>query len=127
MSNDEKMIGAFNSGTDIHKKTASEVFGVPEEAVTDDMRRRAKAVNFGIVYGISDFGLAKDIGITRNEAKSYIEAYFATYPRVKAFLDSVVAEAKRLDMLKPSITAAARYRSFRRRTITSARSASAPR
>lgn len=100
MSNDEKMIGAFNSGTDIHKKTASEVFGVPEEAVTDDMRRRAKAVNFGIVYGISDFGLAKDIGITRNEAKSYIEAYFSTYPRVKAFLDSVVAEAKKTGYVK---------------------------
>lgn len=64
------------------------------------MRRRAKAVNFGIVYGISDFGLAKDIGITRNEAKSYIEAYFATYPRVKAFLDSVVAEAKKTGYVK---------------------------
>ncbi len=95
MAGDEKMIEAFNSGTDIHRKTASEVFGVPENAVTDDMRRRAKAVNFGIVYGISDFGLAKDIGISRNEAKRYIEAYFATYPRVKAFLDSVVAEAKK--------------------------------
>ncbi len=95
MAGDEKMIEAFNSGTDIHRKTASEVFGVPENAVTDDMRRRAKAVNFGIVYGISDFGLAKDIGISRNEAKRYIEVYFATYPRVKAFLDSVVAEAKK--------------------------------
>lgn len=100
MSGDEKMIEAFNSETDIHKKTASEVFGVPEEAVTDDMRRRAKAVNFGIVYGISDFGLAKDIGITKNEAKHYIEAYFTTYPGVKAFLDSAVSEAKKTGFVK---------------------------
>lgn len=95
MSGDEGMIGAFINNTDIHKKTASEVFGVPEEAVTDSMRRRAKAVNFGIVYGISEFGLAKDIGITRNEAKRYIDAYFESYPKVKAYLDGVVEAAKK--------------------------------
>ncbi len=95
MSGDEGMIGAFINNTDIHKKTASEVFGVPEDAVTEAMRRRAKAVNFGIVYGISEFGLAKDIGITRNEAKRYIDAYFESYPKVKAYLDGVVENAKK--------------------------------
>lgn len=95
MSGDEAMINAFNTGVDIHRKTASEAFLVPTEAVTDDMRRRAKAVNFGIVYGISEFGLAKDIGITRNEAKRYIQSYFAAYPSVKGFLDDVVENAKK--------------------------------
>lgn len=94
MSGDEAMIKAFAGDEDIHKKTASEVFGVDEKSVTEDMRRRAKAVNFGIVYGISDFGLAKDIGISRAEAKRYIEAYFKTYPGVKKFLDETVKNAK---------------------------------
>lgn len=94
MSGDEAMINAFISEEDIHRKTASEVFGVDKKSVTEDMRRRAKAVNFGIVYGISDFGLAKDIGISRAEAKRYIEAYFSTYPKVKKFLDETVKQAK---------------------------------
>lgn len=94
MSDDEAMIKAFTGEEDIHRKTASEVFGVDVKSVTEDMRRRAKAVNFGIVYGISDFGLAKDIGISRAEAKRYIEAYFKTYPGVKKFLDETVKKAK---------------------------------
>lgn len=95
LSGDEEMTEAFINNSDIHRKTASEVFKVPEEAVTEAMRRRAKAVNFGIVYGISEFGLAKDIGIRRNEAKKYIEAYFKSYPKVKEYLDLVVGEAKK--------------------------------
>ena len=94
LSGDEAMQKAFLDGTDIHKRCASEIFGVPEDEVTESMRRRAKAVNFGIVYGISEFGLAKDIHVTRAEAKRYMEAYFATYPKIKAFMDNTVAEAK---------------------------------
>lgn len=93
LSGDEAMTDAFLRGTDIHRRTASQVFGVPEDAVTDDMRRRAKAVNFGIVYGISDFGLARDLGITKKEASRYIEAYFATYPKVREFMEKTVADA----------------------------------
>ena len=93
-ANDEVMIEAFNQEQDIHLRTAAEVFGVPMEAVTQEMRRAAKAVNFGIVYGISDFGLGRDLGISRAEAKQYIENYFARYHGVKAYLDKVVAEAK---------------------------------
>lgn len=94
LSGDEAMQKAFLDGTDVHKRCASEIFGVPEDEVTDSMRRRAKAVNFGIVYGISEFGLAKDIHVTRAEAKRYMEAYFETYPKIKAFMDNTVAEAK---------------------------------
>ena len=88
------MIEAFNQEQDIHLRTAAEVFGVPMEAVTQEMRRAAKAVNFGIVYGISEFGLSRDLGISRAEAKQYIESYFARYHGVKAYLERVVAEAK---------------------------------
>lgn len=91
---DEVMIEAFHQEQDIHLRTAAEVFGVPLEAVTREMRRAAKAVNFGIVYGISDFGLSRDLGISRAEAKQYMESYFARYHGVKAYLERVVAEAK---------------------------------
>ncbi len=100
LSGDEAMCEAFREGVDIHRRTASQVFGVPEEAVTEDMRRRAKAVNFGIVYGISDFGLAKDIGVSRMEAKRYIDAYFATYPKVRLFMEESVARAKSCGFVK---------------------------
>ena len=93
MSNDETMIDAFRSGQDIHARTASEVFGVPLAEVTGEQRRRAKAVNFGIVYGLSDFGLSRDLGISRKEAAGYIERYFARYHGVRAFLDKMVADA----------------------------------
>lgn len=94
IAGDENMITAYNDKIDIHTKTASEVFGTPLAEVTYLERSRAKAVNFGIVYGISDFSLAKDLGVTRNEAKEYIEIYFHRYPKVKAYLDDIVVEAK---------------------------------
>ena len=85
---------AFTEGLDIHTATAAQVFQVPPEAVTTKMRRRAKAVNFGIVYGISPFSLARDIHATVAEAKAYMDAYFATFPGVKRYMDEVVAQAR---------------------------------
>ena len=94
MSGDEELIEAYRQDADIHRITASKVFHIPFEEVTDLQRRNAKAVNFGIVYGISSFGLSQDLSISRKEAGEYINQYFATYPGVKRFLDQAVAEAK---------------------------------
>lgn len=94
MSEDEQLIEAYRCEQDIHRITAAKVFHTPFEEVTDLQRRNAKAVNFGIVYGISSFGLSQDLSISRKEAAAYIEQYFATYPKVKEFLDRLVAEAK---------------------------------
>lgn len=94
MSDDEILIDAFNRGQDIHTRTASEVFGVPLEEVTPDLRRKAKAVNFGIIYGQSDYGLSKELGIHRTEAAEYIEKYFAQYPKVKEYLDATIDSAR---------------------------------
>lgn len=94
IADDYHMIEAFNNGEDIHRKTASAVFGIPEEAVTDEMRKKAKAVNFGIVYGISGFSLAKDIGTTVPEASRYIKNYMYNYPSVDRYLEEVVENAK---------------------------------
>lgn len=94
MSGDEQLIDAYRMHADIHRITASQVFHIPFEEVTDLQRRNAKAVNFGIVYGISSFGLSQDLSITRKEAAEYIEQYFAAYPGVKNFLDKAVADAK---------------------------------
>ncbi len=94
MSGDEKLIEAYNSGQDIHSTTASQVFHVPFEEVTPLLRRNAKAVNFGIVYGISAFGLSQDLDISRKEAQEYIDRYFETYPKIKEFIDNTVASAK---------------------------------
>ena len=93
MSGDENLIDAFKKGQDIHARTASEVFGVEIDEVTPDLRRKAKAVNFGIVYGISVYGLAQDLHISRQEAGEYIVRYFERYPGVKDFLDATVAQA----------------------------------
>ena len=95
ISGDEGMRAAFRAGGDFHAETAAKVFGVAREDVTHEMRRRAKAVNFGIVYGISPFSLAQDIGVTQKEAKAYMDAYFATFPGVRAYMDAVVEQAKR--------------------------------
>lgn len=95
MSKDTELIEAYASEADIHRMTASKVFHIPFDEVTDLQRRNAKAVNFGIVYGISSFGLSQDLSITRKEAAAYIEQYFATYPQVKAFLDGLVTNAKK--------------------------------
>ena len=94
MSGDERLIEAYRENADIHRTTASLVFHTPYDEVTDLQRRNAKAVNFGIVYGISGFGLSRDLNITRREAEDYIEDYFATYPRVKAFMDELVEEGR---------------------------------
>ena len=94
MSGDEVLINAYNEAQDIHRLTASQVFNVPFEEVTDLQRRNAKAVNFGIVYGISSYGLSEDLSISPKEAKKYIDHYFETYPKIKEFLDGTVAKAK---------------------------------
>lgn len=94
MSEDANMIDAFNHHSDIHTKTASEVFNVPIEEVTSTMRSSAKAVNFGIVYGISDFSLAKDLKIKKVEAKEYMDIYFDRYPNIKVFIEKVLNEAR---------------------------------
>jgi DNA polymerase-1 len=95
MSGDETLINAFNEGQDIHALTASQVFNVPFEEVTPQQRSNAKAVNFGIVYGIGAFSLGQDIGISRKEAERYIEGYFEKYPKVKSFMSDMVEFAKK--------------------------------
>ena len=94
MSGDEKLIEAYQQAEDIHRLTASQVFHVPIDEVTPQQRRNAKAVNFGIVYGISSFGLSQDLSISTKEAKEYIERYFETYPGIKSYLDGLVEHAK---------------------------------
>ena len=94
LSGDEKLIQAYREAQDIHRMTASQVFHVPFDQVTSLQRRNAKAVNFGIVYGISSFGLSQDLSITRKEAAQYIEKYFETYPKIKGYLDGLVAQGK---------------------------------
>lgn len=94
-SGDESLINAFNNNIDIHSLTASEIFGVEIQNVNSTMRRTAKAVNFGIIYGISEFGLAQNIGCTRKEAKGYIERYFARYPKIKEYMQNNVESAKK--------------------------------
>ena len=93
ISDDYTMCEAFKSGDDIHTKTAAAVFGVPEESVSSEMRKRAKAVNFGIIYGISGFSLSKDIGTTPKEATKYIKNYLMNYPNIDAYLENVVKDA----------------------------------
>lgn len=93
-SGDEQLIQAYREARDIHRMTASQVFHVPFDEVTDLQRRNAKAVNFGIVYGISSFGLSQDLSISRKEAAQYIEHYFESYPGIKTFLDKCVSDAK---------------------------------
>lgn len=94
MAQDESMLQAFRDGVDIHSQTASQVFHIPLEEVTNEMRRSAKAVNFGIVYGMSAFALAEDLSVSQGEAKDYINRYFKTYPKVKEYLDQVVTQAR---------------------------------
>ena len=99
-SGDEKLVNAYKENKDIHTLTASQVFGVPESKVTPIQRRSAKAVNFGIIYGISDFGLSQNANLSRKEAKLYIEKYFATYPSVKEYMDSNVKFARENGYIK---------------------------
>ena len=94
MSGDANMIRAFREGADIHRDTAARVYGIMPELVTDDMRSKCKMVNFGIIYGISSFGLAERLGCSRKEAANLIETYFKTYPKIKAFMEALVAKAR---------------------------------
>ena len=94
ISGDENLIEAYKSAQDIHRITAAKVFHTPLEEVTDEQRSNAKAVNFGIVYGISSFGLSQDLSISRKQASEYIEQYFKTYPKIKEFLDNEVKKGK---------------------------------
>ena len=89
LSGDPGLLTAFEQGLDVHKATAAEVFGVALEQVTDDMRRKAKAINFGLIYGMSAFGLAKQIGSSRGEAQNYIDIYFHRYPGVKNYMETM--------------------------------------
>jgi DNA polymerase-1 len=93
-SKDDSMLDAFNNGLDVHKATAAKVFHVPLEDVTSDMRRKAKTVNFGIIYGVSAFGLAAQLAISRTEAKEIIDQYFVEFPKVKTFMDQSIADAR---------------------------------
>lgn len=97
---DEKLISAFNNGEDIHARTASEIFGVPLSDITPELRRQAKAINFGIVYGISDFGLSQNIGITRKEASNYIKLYFERYPNIETYMKSNVEYCRKFGYIK---------------------------
>jgi DNA polymerase-1 len=94
MSGDPALIRTFQNNDDVHTRTASEIFGLAPEEITPEMRRKAKAVNFGIIYGISAFGLAQDIGVSNAEAKRYIDDYFGQYPKVREFIDRTIADAK---------------------------------
>lgn len=92
---DPTFIDAFINNQDIHRRTASEIFGVPLEHVTPEQRSSAKAVNFGIVYGISDYGLSRNLGISRKQAQEYIDSYFARYPKIKEYMERIVEIAKK--------------------------------
>ncbi|MBT9096648.1 DNA polymerase I [Methylovulum psychrotolerans] len=94
LSADEGLLRAFSQGEDIHKATAAEVFGVELGQVTQELRRSAKAINFGLIYGMSSFGLAKQLGLGRNQAQDYIDLYFARYPGVKQYMDNIRAQAR---------------------------------
>lgn len=95
ISGDPNLIEAFRNKQDIHRRTAADIFGIPMEQVTEEQRNSAKAVNFGIVYGISDYGLARNLGITRASAKRYIDSYMQRFPMVKQYMDRIIAEGKR--------------------------------
>ena len=94
LSKDDNLIGAFRDGADIHSATASEVFGVSLSQVSEENRRAAKAINFGLIYGMSAFGLSKQLGIGRYEAQEYINLYFSKYPKVKEYMEKTRATAK---------------------------------
>jgi DNA polymerase-1 len=94
-SEDETLIEAFTSGEDIHSRTASDIFGVFPQMVNADMRRQAKVINFGILYGMSAFGLAKELGVSQKMAQAYIDGYFARYKKVRSYLDGILEGARR--------------------------------
>jgi DNA polymerase-1 len=95
MAEEQGLIEAFRQGIDIHDKTAMDVFGVTHDGVTPELRRRAKTVNFGIVYGISDFGLAEQLGISRYEANQFIDSYYKSYPNIRSYMDKLISDCDR--------------------------------
>jgi len=94
LSGDANMLEAFRNGADIHASTAAKIYGVPDAEVTSEMRRKAKTANFGIIYGISTFGLAERLNIPRSEARELIEGYFRTYPQLQAYMDASIEKAR---------------------------------
>ena len=98
LSGDEGLLAAFASDQDVHRATAAEVFGTPLDAVTADQRRSAKAINFGLIYGMSAFGLAKQLGIERGQAQAYVDRYFERYPGVRRYMDETRASARALGL-----------------------------
>lgn len=126
MSGDSAMCDAFRRGQDIHTRTAAEIHGVPMDQVTPEMRRSAKAVNFGIVYGISGFGLARNAHITRREADGFIRTYFERYPGVRAFMDACVEKGRALGYAETLFGAGGSCSSWPAPIATCAASASAP-
>jgi len=100
LSGDKGLLDAFAKGIDVHRATAAEVFGTPADKVSNEERRRAKAINFGLIYGMSAFGLAKQLGIGRNEAQQYVDLYFERYPGVKAFMDTTREQAREIGYVK---------------------------
>ena len=128
LSGDDGLLSAFASDRDIHQATAAEVFGVPLDDVTADQRRSAKAINFGLIYGMSAFGLAKQLGITRGAAQEYIDLYFARYPGVKRYMEETRAAAPRRRATSRRCSAGVSiYRTSTRATSSSSRPRSAPR
>src|SRR5690606_768607 len=94
LSNDARLLEAFSQGEDVHRATASEVFGAPPAAVSNEQRRYAEVINFGLIYGMSAHGLAKNLGIDRSSAQAWIDRYFARYPGVANYMERIKAEAK---------------------------------
>ncbi len=109
VSGDENLIYSFKNGEDVHAATAAKVFGVPIDSVTEEQRKRAKAVNFGVVYGISAFSLAEDIGVSRKEAQQYIDTYFKRHPAIKEYLDKTVAKARETGYIDTAVSLRRRY------------------
>ncbi len=121
MSGDQELIDAYRHNQDIHRSTASKVFHTPFDQVTDLQRRHAKAVNFGIVYGISSFGLSQDLNVSRERSTAYIDQYFATYPAVKEFMILWLQQQKKKDMPVQCLAEEDRYRNWLRIILCSVR------
>lgn len=126
LSGDDMLMQSFAKGEDIHRRTASEVFHVPMEEVTAEQRRTAKAVNFGIIYGQTDYGLSRELGISRREAQAYIDLYFSRYPLVQTFIHDTIEQARAQGYVTTMMAAAVISRTSTAATAICASSLSAP-